>query len=269
MNTQLTKGCRLDDLTDSGCLWPVVVRSGPLGEMATMRRKLSVLSGAACVAITIFADHYAAAQGNYRYPTPPPQNQAYEPPPAEPEPIKKVSAHRGFQGGFNIGVPIWLDVDTKVVRPGADLHFFGGYDMGYVMFGVNLGAMWTPIDGNQIPGLSASDNPGRYPVTRLYVAPEVRAQVPNKSPILPYVAMTFDINWWHFRQTGIVCNFWYCAQVNVFNFTPGFTAKAGIAFRIKQGAHIDLGVKYSLSGPGDFFLRREQWVTPYLGFFFR
>lgn len=224
--------------------------------------------GAACAAIVVIVAHQADAQG-YSYPTPPPQNQPYEPQPVEPEPAEKVSAHRGFQGGFNIGVPIWLDVDKNVVRPGADLHFFGGYDIGYAMFGIDLGAMWTPVDAGQIPGVSPGTDPGRSPLTRLYVAPEVRVQVPNKSPILPYVAITFDINWWNFRETGVVCNYWYCAQVNVFRFTPGFTAKAGIAFRIKQGAHIDLGAKYSFSGAGDFFLRKEQWVTPYVGFFFR
>ena len=234
-----------------------------------MRRKLSILSGATWVAITILGAQRAAAQEYYTYPTPPPQNQPYQPPPKEPEPREKVSAHRGFQGGFNIGVPVWLNTDTSIVRPGADLHFFGGYDMGYVMFGIDLGAMWTPIDGNNIPDFPLGTSPGRYPVTRLYAAPEVRVQVPNKSLILPYVAMTFDINWWHFRQTGTACNFWYCVQVNVFDFTPGFTAKAGIAFRVKQGAHIDLGVKYSFSGPGNFFQRSEQWLTPYLGFFFR
>ena len=233
-----------------------------------MRHKVSILICAFSVALVSLGAYDAAAQG-YTYPTPPPQDQPYGAPPPAPEPPEKVSAHRGFQGGFNIGVPIWLDVDKDVVRPGADLHFFGGYDMGYAMFGVNLGVMWTPIDGNQIPGLSPGESPGRNPLTRLYVAPEVRVQVPNKSPILPYAAMTFDINWWQFRETAIGCNFWYCTQVNIFRFTPGFTAKLGIAFRVKQGAHIDLGVKYSLSGPGDFFLRREQWFTPYLGFFFR
>lgn len=236
-----------------------------------MRHKLSVLFCAtwvAYVASAFFVASSITAQG-YSYPTPPPQDQPYAPPPAEPEPTPKVRTHRGFQGGFNIGVPLFLEVDTNVVRPGADLHFFGGYDMGYGMFGVDLGVMWTPIDSNQIPGLPPGQNPGRHPVTRLYVSPEVRVQVPNKSPVLPYAAMTFDINWWRFRETGVSCNFWYCTQVNVFRFTPGFTAKLGIAFRVKRGAHIDLGVKYSYSGAGDFFLRSRQWVTPYVGFFFR
>ena len=231
-----------------------------------MDGRVSAWCGVFGAAIAILMTSQGFAQGyEYSYPTPPPQDQPYNPQPVEPEPKQKVSAHRGFQGGFNIGVPIWLNVDRNVVRPGADLHFFGGYDIGYAMFGIDLGAMWTPIDLNGAPGVPSGTNPGRGPLTRLYFAPEVRVQVPNESLILPYVAMTFDINWWHFRA----CNYWYCTQVNVFRFTPGFTAKAGIAFRIKQGAHIDLGAKYSLSGAGNFFTRREHWVTPYLGFFFR
>jgi len=235
-----------------------------------MRHQLSILYCMTCVAIACFVlvPRDAGAQG-YTYPTPLPQDQPYAPPAPEPEPVEKVKNHRGFQGGFNIGVPLFLNVDKEVIRPGADLHFFGGYDMGYVMFGVDLGAMWTPIDANKISGLPPGENPGRSPITRLYVGPEVRVQVPNKSPVLPYLAATFDINWWHFRETGFYCGFWSCTDVKIFRFTPGFTAKVGIAFRVKQGAHIDLGFKYSYSGAGDFFLRREQWITPYLGFFFR
>jgi hypothetical protein len=135
------------------------------------------------------------------------------------------------------------------------------------MFGLDLGVMWTPIDLNKVPG---AVNGGRSPVTRLYFSPEVRVQVPNKSPILPYLAATFDVNWWRFRDTGTLCvGYWYCVQVKVFRFTPGFTGKFGIAFRVSQGTYIDLGIKYSLSGAGDFFLRREQWVTPYLGILIR
>lgn len=183
--------------------------------------------------------------------------------------LKKVSAHRGFQGGFDLGVPVFLDVDSNVVRPGVDLHFFGGYDIGYLLFGIDLGAMFTPIDLNNVEGIAPGTNPGRSPTTRLYFGPEVRAQVPNKSPVLPYVAVTFDANWWHFRETEVACNFWYCAQVNVFRFTPGFSAKAGLAFRIKQGAHIDIGAKYSYTGAGSFFMNRQQWITGYLGFLIR
>jgi hypothetical protein len=248
-----------------------IVPSHHLGEVALMHTRVGALCAVASVAVAILLGQPASAQGYpYTYPTPPSQDQPPAPPPAEPEPKKeKVSAHRGFQGGFNIGVPIWLDVDRNVVRPGADLHFFGGYDIGYAMFGIDLGAMWAPIDLNGAPGVPPGVDTGRGPLTRLYFSPEVRVQVPNPTLLVPYLAVAADFNWWHFRETGYICNYWYCTQANIFRFTPGFTAKLGLGFLIKQGAHIDVGVKYSLSGAGDFFIRREHWVTPYLGFFFR
>jgi hypothetical protein len=47
------------------------------------------------------------------------------------------------------------------------------------------------------------------------------------------------------------------------------TAKVGVGFKVSHGTHIDIGFKYSLSGSGNFFFRREQWVTPYIGILFR
>lgn len=203
---------------------------------------------------------------DYSYPKlPPPSEREPWPPANEPAPAPRVAEHRGLQGGFSVGPALFLDVDKDVVRPGADIHGFGGYDMGYVMFGLDLGVMWTPIDLAKIAATPPDANLDRSPVTRLYFAPEVRVQAPNQSPILPYVAITFDANWWQFRETQLACNFWYCTQVKVFRFTPGFTAKAGMAFHVREGIHIDVGFKYSLSGPGNFFLRREQWITPYIG----
>lgn len=217
------------------------------------------------LALVSFLAANAHAQ-DFAYPKLPPPNLQYR---ARPTPLKEAKVperhHRGLQGGINVGVPLFRDVDKDVVRPGADIHGFGGYDIGYAMFGLDLGAMWTPIDLREVSAAAPGTNPGRSPVTRLYFSPEVRVQVPNKSPILPYVAITFDANWWRFRETEVECSFWYCAQVKVFRFTPGFTAKGGIAFRIKEGVHVDVGFKYSMSGTGNFFLRREQWITPYVG----
>jgi hypothetical protein len=180
--------------------------------------------------------------------------------------------HRGYQGSFTLGVPVWLDVDRDVVRPGADLNFFGGVDIGYAVFGLALGAMWTPMNLYNIPGATPGSGYDRSPMTRLYFAPEIRVQVPNKTPILPYLGITFDANWWRVKETDIVCGgvyYYYCARVAIFRFTPGMTAKLGVAFRVSTGSHIDIGIKYSLSGTGSFFFRREQWVTPYVGILFR
>ena len=174
--------------------------------------------------------------------------------------------HRGYQGAFHIGVPLWLNVDRNIVRPGADLNIFGAYDMGYVAFGVGAGVMWTPINFDQVPGVTGV---GRRPLTRLYLAPELRVQIPNTTPIMPYVGITFDANWWRVAQTDVVCGQFYCRRVAVFLFTPGFTAKFGLAFRVLQGTYLDLGVKYSYTAPGQFFAQREQWITPYFGMLFR
>ena len=103
----------------------------------------------------------------------------------------------------------------------------------------------------------------------LYLAPELRVQVPNNTAMMPYVGITFDANWWRVKATDIVCGEYYCRRVSVFLFSPGMTAKFGLAFHVGHGNYIDLGVKYSLTGPGSFFYKREQWVTPYIGMLWR
>jgi hypothetical protein len=209
----------------------------------------------------------ASAQGAWS--SPPPPSSAYPSRPVEqypqPSPAKQQAMHRGLQGAFHIGVPIWLNVDRDVVRPGADLNIFGAYDMGYVAFGLGGGVMWTPINFDNIPE-SGLD---RRPLTRLYLAPELRVQIPNTTPIMPYVGATFDANWWRVAATDVICGAFYCRRVAKFLFSPGMTIKFGLAFRVLQGTYLDLGVKYSLTGPGQFFTNREQWVTPYFGMLFR
>ncbi|MFW2389095.1 MAG: hypothetical protein ACN4G0_12210 [Polyangiales bacterium] len=186
-----------------------------------------------------------------------------------PTSAQKVAAHRGYQGSFSLGVPIFLDVNKDVARPGVDLNAYGGFDMGYVAFGLGLGAMWTPINFYNIPEAPAGSGYGRHPMTRLYLSPEFRVQVPNRSRLLPYVGISFDANWWRVKASDVICGWYYCTRVAVFRFTPGMTAKLGLAIRVATGSYIDIGVKYSLSGTGSFFFRREQWVTPYIGMLFR
>ena len=212
----------------------------------------------------------ASAQGAWS--SPPPPSSSYPSQPIEqyppPSQAKQQAMHRGYQGAFHLGVPIWLNVDSSVVRPGADLNGFGAYDMGYVAFGLGAGAMWTPINFYNINDPTASSY-GRRPMTRIYLAPELRIQVPNNTPMMPYIGITFDANRWRVARTDVVCGAYYCRRVSVFLFSPGMTVKFGLPFRVSPGTYIDLGVKYSLTGPGSFFSRREQWITPYIGMLFR
>jgi len=223
--------------------------------------------------LTLFAVHsVVSAQGAWSYEPPPTTTYSSRPVEQVPEPpsSKKRTSDRGLLGAFSLGVPVMLNVDRDVVRPGFDINGFGGVDIEYMVVGLGLGAMWTPIDSNAISGLPPGSGYGREPLTRLYFAPEFRVQVPNKSPIVPYLGVTFDANWWRLHSTDItVCGAFYCRAYAVFKFTPGMTAKLGIAFRVANGTHIDVGIKYSLSGAGSFFPDWQQWVTPYVGMLFR
>lgn len=216
------------------------------------------------VLLYVLAASAAHASAHYKAAVPPAPDQAYESYPTEqPPPPEEKGIDKMFQWGIGVGVPVFLNVDSSIVRPGADLDFFGGLDIGYVMFALGVGIMWTPVSASNIPGAEAGL--GRSPLTRLYFFPEVRFQVPNESLALPYLSGTFDANWWNFRETGVNCGWWYCTQTSVYRFTPGFTGKVGVALEIKRGIHIDMGMKYSLSGKGDFFARTEWWLTPFVG----
>ena len=43
-----------------------------------------------------------------------------------------------FQGGVEVGVPIFLDVDRDIVKPGASLKGWGGFDIGWIVFDLSL-----------------------------------------------------------------------------------------------------------------------------------
>lgn len=194
-----------------------------------------------------------------------------EPAPDQEQPVYPATSdvpekglQKRFQWSLNVGVPIFLDVDLKVVRPGADIAWVGGLDIGYVVFGIGAGVMFTPINLSNF--VDDNGNSGKQsPLTRLYFFPEIRFQLPNNSPVLPYLTGAFDVNWWNFRETGLSCGLWICSRSSVYRFTPGFTGKVGAAFEIKRGVKIDVGMKYSFSGKGNFFQQTRWWLTPYVG----
>ena len=195
-------------------------------------------------------------------PPAPAEGMVSDTPPVE-EP-KKKGLEVGFTWGLSIGVPIVLDVPRDVVRPGANLNFFGGADFGWFIIGGDAGLQWNPIDLNNanIVGLS-----GRKPLTRIYLsAPEFRFQVPDLPVVLPYLSGSFDMNFWNFAETSVGCGYWYCSTYAVYRFTPGFTGKAGLGFNINEsGVHIDVGFQYSFTGKGNFFEESGWWLSPFVG----
>lgn len=186
-------------------------------------------------------------------------------PPSPPPPKKKKHTVRP-QWGVSIGVPIWLDVERDVVRPGAQLDFWGAADFGFVAVGGRLGFGWTPIE------LSNSDfdfrGYGREPLRRVNFSPELRLQIPDKK-VLPYLSNAFDMNWWNFLETNVVCGWWYCSSFGVYRFSPGYTGRAGLGIKAVKAFHVDLGFSWTLTAKGDFFDRSYWIVGPYVGALFR
>jgi hypothetical protein len=199
-------------------------------------------------------------------PAPPDQMVSDTPPVQEPRDQKKP-LQVGFTWSLGIGVPIILDVPREVVRPGANIFFFGGADFGFFIIGGAAGLQWNPIRFDNFRAPDGTILNGRSPLTRIYLSlPEVRFQVPGLKVVLPYISGSFDMNFWNFQETAVGCGYWYCSRYSVYRFTPGFTGRAGAAFRIKEsGVHIDVGFQYSFSGKGNFFDETGWWLQPYVG----
>lgn len=253
----------------------MALQSAPEGTMTTGRTAL------AAIMFTVWSvASLASAQGDPSTqegtvstastppPAPPDQLVSDTPYPAVQQPKDEKEAFKPatFSWSLGIGVPIVLNVPREV-RPGANLFFFGAADFGFFMVGGDFGLQWNPIDLNNAPGQGGVILSGRAPLTRIYLsAPDIRFQVPNLPVVLPYVSAAFDMNFWNFRETEVLCGYWYCSNVAVYRFTPGFTGKAGMAFDVKKsGVHIDVAFQYSFTGKGNFFNDSGWWLAPVIG----
>jgi hypothetical protein len=178
-------------------------------------------------------------------------------------------------GSFDIGVPIVLDNDPDLIRPGANLHAQGGIDIGYLSFFAHGGWRWIPVDFDRAAknGHPEYEGEGRDPLKNPYFGLGLRAQVPNDTPLLPYLSASFDFNFWNFRESDRACAggyyYWYCANSSVYRFTPGFSGRVGTSVDLKRGINIDFGLGASMSFKGDFFDRSEVWLEPYAGVGYR
>lgn len=172
-----------------------------------------------------------------------------------------------FQGGMKVGVPIFLNVDRSIVKPGGSLMGWAGFDIGWFVADFGLGLQWSAIDTNNVPEIIGPA--GLEPLTRLHFSPGVRLQVPTIDAVLPYITGSFDGNIWNFPAFGAGCGWYYCRNDGGGRFTPGFSGKGGVAIRLKNDVYFDVGLQYSLSGKGSFFERKQWWVEPFIGFIYR
>lgn len=191
-------------------------------------------------------------------------------PPPEPAPDDRALAgylrKAWLVSQLQVGVPLLLDTDRDVVRPGANLggrfsvanRYFGG--------GIHGSYQWIPIEGGRSvsPVIQA---PERRPLRRATFGPFVSAEIPSAAIFTPYVHAGFDFNFWNYDDNALVCDFWQCTSSNVYRFTPGFHGRlAGkVALTRRARVFLDLGLEAGVSFPGSFFSESQAWITPYLG----
>jgi hypothetical protein len=168
---------------------------------------------------------------------------------------------------FHVGVPLLLDTDRDVVRPGTNLGMRLSFMSRYVGGGVHGSYQWIPIEGGRSSRDPFGQTGRRMPLRRAAFGPFVAAELPNETPFTPYVQGAFDLNFWNFDENAIVCDFWQCTSSNVYRFTPGFHGRVGAKFELATHRRIflDLGLEGGVSFPGSFFSRSQGWATPYLG----
>ena len=186
------------------------------------------------------------------------------------QPVVQHTRRFTMYGAFDLGVPVMLDVDRELIRPGANLHVQGGADLGYFGAFIHAGWRFIPVDFDRASdaGLSTYGASGRSPLKNPYFGLGLRLQASNPSRVLPYVSGSFDFNFWNLRETDVACvgyYYWWCNDYDVYRFTPGFSGRAGLAVELARGTYVDLGVGLSMSFEADFFDDNEVWVEPYLG----
>jgi hypothetical protein len=195
---------------------------------------------------------------------PPPTAVAPSPPaaPYAPQPPPRAI---GFISSFNIGVPFLLDTDREVVRPGANLNGRFLFTTRYVGLGVQGGFQWVPIDLDASSG--TVQRFGREPMRRGYFGPLLHLQFPTNVGFTPYAQGGFDLNFWNFRESAFVCDFWYCYSTNVYRFATGVHGRLGarLALGPMTPLYVDLGVELGTSFEGDFFFENQPWVMPFIG----
>ena len=189
-----------------------------------------------------------------------------EPPVAEPEStLTSLARPVWMVTQLHMGVPLLLDVDREVIRPGANLglrlsvasRFFGG--------GVHASYQWIPVEsGARDPEFQTA---GRTPLERAAFGAFVSLDGSNRSAFTPYLQGGFDAQLWRFDESEIVCDFWSCTSAGAHRFAPALSGRLGGKFALAAKRHVflDVGCETALSFKGSFFTARRGALMPYFG----
>ncbi|MFT3922167.1 MAG: hypothetical protein QM778_06505 [Myxococcales bacterium] len=170
-----------------------------------------------------------------------------------------------FKADVNFEVPVPLTDEHNSADVGFGLSGMFGWDLGFLLPTANVGWAWN---GLNLPS-TYGDNRS---LTRFHMGIGLMAEFENRSVVTPVLGAMLDLNWWHVSgDVSVGCGgyyYWACYQVNNYDYTTGFTFRAGADFGFKRNDRFTLGagVMPSLTLKGGPFRETEWWLSPYFAF---
>lgn len=167
-----------------------------------------------------------------------------------------------FKADVNLEVPIPLTDEHDSAKPGFGISGMFGWDLGFLLPTANIGWAWN---GLNVPSQYGGDRS----LTRFHMGIGLMAEFENRSFVTPVFGALLDLNWWHVSgDVSVQCGgyyYWGCYQVNDYDYTTGFTFKAGADFRFPNNDRVTLGtgVLPAVTLSGGPFREAEWWISPY------
>ncbi|HVZ35169.1 MAG TPA: hypothetical protein VG963_22235 [Polyangiaceae bacterium] len=172
-----------------------------------------------------------------------------------------------FKADIAVELPIPLTDEHDAAGVGAGLSGAFGWDLGFLVPTANIGWSWTPL---HVPS-----EYGDRSLTRFHMGVGLMAELENRSFVVPVLGAMLDLNWWHVTgDVGVACGgyyYWGCYAYNRYDYTTGFTFKAGLDFRLPRNDRFSLGagVLPTVTLSGGPFQSSEWWISPYVVFTIR
>jgi hypothetical protein len=183
-----------------------------------------------------------------------------------------LSMHQkySFKADVNLEVPIPLTDDRDSADPGFGISGMFGWDLGFLLPTANIGWAWN---GLNLPDQYGGDDRS---LTRFHMGFGLMAEFENRSVVTPVFGALVDLNWWHVSgDVSVACGgyyYWGCYAVDNYDYTTGFTFKAGADFKFLRNNDrftLGTGVMPSVTLSGGPFKEAEWWLSPYLTFTIR